>query len=1277
MSLKKTSAEDIRGAFDRACYDFSDDIRRILGISPQTLLHIMESSAFHFEESVPPVPVISDGDSVREGLEMDGGRYGEDENEMDSGVRMKRALLMLTDDSDPGLSELRRKLRERTLRYLGVEREEASPIEGFPAFETEDGVYLVKSPLENHPEAEEEILRTARKKGKKAYCLEPEGEDLLRTFVAGDYLGTISPLAEEMLKKYEPREILDFAEEPGGEKESPEDTGENTEEEREPLTEEFRSADREFPSPEDPDREKKSAEVEEAVRRKVLENGFYNILSEGYVSDFMKARNDDYARLERDAFSLLTEYSTLMTEMEENEKKKRKIAEMMRAELREAIRREYERSLVGNVSSILHNPLHIVFPVFIFSDAAKVSVVSIYETIKKRKEFMEKLGESADSYFAVRAKLENNLSDWRKRFRTFFEDMKKAEREAENFIEDVSSDGFWEKFEKTSDEEKKRWFSNPFIQAYIKDGKEGVVALKDKLDEILGSGTIVLPDGSTVPALGNEKGSPSERKRAKRVMKKFKDIVYEEMHFTDIYSGVIDKDAAEKEFLKRMPVAMAFENVLEIEGNENTRRLAKSFGVDLGEMEMQSDWRGRALKHIAFSKDDLETIKTAVDLENVAKMAFHNPYANLSRALDAWKPILENENVLETYKNKTEFEKSVITLLMSATNPKNLNAESIEEYMEKTKEALEDDAFVKLAILSSDPGVPEKMKEFVARTGGNAENPLADLAFERGSVAREDAVEYILASMDEKTRRDLLGRFSDKEYIEKMKTALKKNFERNAKEILANVKAAANVDDGDRALVSTLRGIRKELLYAYTAADLFWNVKRGTEELMKEYGVTLDDIGKEGVIEEKIRKYAEEKKKEFSKNTPKEYVERAMEKAKNIGMVPEGMFGRVKTRVAKSFAESVYFSMDFNSAFKRIKEELSTKAGRKPYRISAQILFDKEFPAEKEGELGRLYAEALMDASKMKELNKAVVEKLSEKYSTLKNARADIYREGGDMVFRFTFPKDTVRAEIPSFFGESAYLSSDFSFDAKRFFRNLGVEDFRRYNTIDFLREEDFREKLAFFAENRIPRLERAFRMKKEISENTYASRIMRSIYETLSKKGVVPRMSLMDSKNAERMRRRLLKHTPIYEKREDGSIAISRKQFERFAKETGVSESEAKKEKGVIILEGKAAERWKEYERSFLEKAGIGINEIERMRNNLHAPLIDYGVDRSLSPEELRKRNEIRQSLESVREEYERIRKAIVEEAEKKAREEEEKKKEEERKREDNDFTGKPGVGI
>ena len=80
------------------------------------------------------------------------------------------------------------------------------------------------------------------------------------------------------------------------------------------------------------------------------------------------------------------------------------------------------------------------------------------------------------------------------------------------------------------------------------------------------------------------------------------------------------------------------------------------------------------------------------------------------------------------------------------------------------------------------------------------------------------------------------------------------------------------------------------------------------------------------------------------------------------------------------------------------------------------------------------------------------------------------------------------------------------------------------------------------------------------------------------------------------------------------------------------------------------------------MEKAGIGINEIERMRNNLHAPLIDYGVDRSLSPEELRKRNEIRQSLESVREEYESIRKVMAKEAEKKAREEEEKKKGEER---------------
>jgi len=68
-------------------------------------------------------------------------------------------------------------------------------------------------------------------------------------------------------------------------------------------------------------------------------------------------------------------------------------------------------------------------------------------------------------------------------------------------------------------------------------------------------------------------------------------------------------------------------------------------------------------------------------------------------------------------------------------------------------------------------------------------------------------------------------------------------------------------------------------------------------------------------------------------------------------------------------------------------------------------------------------------------------------------------------------------------------------------------------------------------------------------------------------------------------------------------------------------------------------------------------VNEI---RDNLHRPLIDHSVDRSLPKEELRKRNEIRESLDMVKEEYMGVREKMMREAEeRKTKEEEERKKE------------------
>jgi len=143
---------------------------------------------------------------------------------------------------------------------------------------------------------------------------------------------------------------------------------------------------------------------------------------------------------------------------------------------------------------------------------------------------------------------------------------------------------------------------------------------------------------------------------------------------------------------------------------------------------------------------------------------------------------------------------------------------------------------------------------------------------------------------------------------------------------------------------------------------------------------------------------------------------------------------------------------------------------------------------------------------------------------------------------------------------------------------------------------------------------------------------------------------------------------------REDGSLTVSRKQFERFAKEAGVSENDASSEKGEVILEGESAKRWREFEKRFFEKYGIDINEIDKIRNNLHRPVIDYSADRSLPKEELRKRNEIRESLEMVKREYMGIREEMMREAMKKA--EEERKKEKEREGEDRK-TAKEDMGM
>ena len=219
---------------------------------------------------------------------------------------------------------------------------------------------------------------------------------------------------------------------------------------------------------------------------------------------------------------------------------------------------------------------------------------------------------------------------------------------------------------------------------------------------------------------------------------------------------------------------------------------------------------------------------------------------------------------------------------------------------------------------------------------------------------------------------------------------------------------------------------------------------------------------------------------------------------------------------------------------------------------------------------------------------------------------------------------------------------------------------------IDFLKRDDFKERLAFFAENRIPKLEKAFRLKPETVGEDEARKLS-DVYKELAANGALPRVQdePLHPKTVERMRRRLAKYTPLHKEREDGSIALSFKQFERFAKEAGVSQNDASFEKGEVILEGEYATRWREFERRFFERNGVDINEVNEIRDNLHRPVIDHSVDRSLPKEELRKRNEIRESLDMVKNEYMGVREEMMREAMKKAQEEE-KKKEKERGGED-----------
>lgn len=735
-------------------------------------------------------------------------------------------------------------------------------------------------------------------------------------------------------------------------------------------------------------------------------------------------------------------------------------------------------------------------------------------------------------------------------------------------------------------------------------------------------------------------------------MREFGRIVYEETHFADILSGIVDKEAVEKEFLKRMPMATTFENLMEASHTDRAESIENALSMSFSHEEIEKDFRGRAFKHIAFSKTGLESAKLAVDMENAAKTAFHNPFANMSRTLEIWKPAMEDEKFWETYERKAAFDRSVIALLSAAAGEKAKDPSEIAKTAEEITQALEEESFLKLALLASDDETLKEIKEFTKRTGGKGENPLLSL-LRRGSAARADALDAILAK-SEKARR-LLKNTDPAKYGK----ILKENFKRNVEEIKGNLEAADLM--GEKHFVSTLRGIRKELLYAYTVSSALPETKRKLEELMKEYGITLEDIGKEGTVEEKIKRYAEKKKEEFKRRSPKEYVEKYAKKVRERfgGEFSYAQMEKAERRTHETIAESIYYGMDFNATFKRIKEELSAPISGKTYRMTAQVLFDREFPED--GGLRKLYAEALRDDAKMRKLSEEVKKRLSERYAKIGETDLRVSRKEGDILFEFDFPKGTVRGEIPFFFGETAYLSSDFSARTKRFFRALDPEEFRKHNMIDFLKRDDFKERLAFFAENRIPKLEKAFRLKPETA-NDEATRKLSAVYKRLARNGALPPVyeDTLRPKTVERMRRILAKYTPVHTEREDGSLAVSRKQFKRFAKEAEIPENDASFEKGEVILEGEPTERWREFERRFFERNGVDINEVNEIRDNLRRPMIDHSVDRSLPKEELRKRNEIRESLETVKKEYMGIREEMMREAMKKAQEEERKKEKE-----------------
>jgi len=536
-------------------------------------------------------------------------------------------------------------------------------------------------------------------------------------------------------------------------------------------------------------------------------------------------------------------------------------------------------------------------------------------------------------------------------------------------------------------------------------------------------------------------------------MREFKRIVYEEMHFADILSGVVDKQAVEKEFLKRMPMATMFENLMEASHTDRAESIEKALSMNFSDEEMEKDFKGRAFKHIAFSKTGLESAKLAVDMKNAAKTAFHNPFANLSRALEIWKPAMEDENFWRTYRSKAAIDRSVIALLSAAAGEKAKDPSEIAKTAEEIAQALEEESFLKLALLASDEETLKEIKEFAGKTGGKDENPLLSL-LKRNPAARADVLDAVLARSD--GARELLKNTD----IEKYGKILKENFKRNMEEIKGNLEAAELM--GEEHFVSTLRGIRKELLYAYTISSAFPETKKKLEELIKEYGIALEDADKEGAVEENIKRYVEEYAKKIRGVLGGEFSSAEMEKAER--------------RTHEMIAESVYYGMDFNAAFKRIKEELSLPVSGKTYRMTAQVLFDKEFP--KDRDIRELYAKALRDDKRMEELSEKVKRRLSERYAKIGETNLRVSRKDGDILFEFEFPKGTVRGEIPFFFGETAYLSSDFSARTKRFFRIHDLEEFRKHNMLDFFKKDNLKERLAFFVENRIPKLEKAFRLK-------------------------------------------------------------------------------------------------------------------------------------------------------------------------------------------------------